>query len=76
VLQTIEVGCVDCAGLEVGESTNGGLTGLTPVDDTDDVNNSDQELYREGYITVVVIEPSFNVSKAKSLKEYLRTFEF
>ena len=75
-LQSIELGCAECASLAVGQTTGGGIVGLTPVDDTDDVNNSDQELYREGYITVVVIEPSFNVSKAKSLKEYLRTFEF
>lgn len=72
-LRSIELGCEGCVELEVGESASGGITGVTSYEDSEDVKNSDQALFAEGYITVVVIEPNLG-SKALGLKGYLRQY--
>ena len=70
-----EISCNGCADFAVGETGAGGFTGLAPLgDDAEDVPNADQELYREGFITVVVIEASYE-ARAVGLKRYLRLFE-
>lgn len=74
-LRSIELGCSGCLELEVGESTNGGVTGVRSYEDEDDFKNSDQALFADGYITVVVIEPDLS-AKATGLKGYLRTFRY
>lgn len=73
-LQSIEMGCDGCADLAVGESTGGGIRGTTPVDDIEDVKNSDQGFFSDGFITVVVVQPDLN-ARANGLKDYLRAYE-
>lgn len=74
-LSSVVLGCRDCLDIEVGESTSGGITGLEPLGDEEEVTNSDQEWFAEGFITVVVIQPDLN-AKANGLKDYLRTFDY
>lgn len=74
-LRSIELGCAECAELQVGESASGGITGLTSYADDEDVKNSDQAWFAEGYITVVVIKPNLS-ARAKGLKGYLRQYRY
>jgi 5'/3'-nucleotidase len=70
-----EISCDGCSDLEVGETGSGGFTGLAPLaEGLEDVVDADQELYRQGFITVVVIEASYE-ARAVGLKRYLRQFE-
>lgn len=72
-LRSIEMGCADCADLEVGASAQGGIVGTTPFEGEDDVTNSDQVLFSEGFITVVVVQPDLG-AQANGLKDYLRAY--
>ena len=72
-LQSIDLGCSDCLSAEVGETVGAGIIGLTSLEDVEDVKNSDQAFFADGYITVVVIQPSLG-AKAQGLKGYLRTY--
>lgn len=74
-LRSIELGCSGCLELEIGESTDGGVTGLRSYEGEEDVKNSDQEWFADGFITVVVIQPDLG-AKANGLKDYLRTFDY
>ena len=72
-LRSIEIGCNDCLSAEVGQSVGGGITGAPSLEDVEDVKNSDQVLFADGYITVVVIQPRLGAN-AQGLKGYLRTY--
>lgn len=72
-LRSIEMGCGECLTAEVGQSVSGGITGTTSFEDAEDSKNSDQQLFADGYITVVVIEPNMSAN-AKGLKGYLRSY--
>ncbi len=70
-----EIGCPDCASAAIGETVSGGLTGLAPLpDDLVDHPRADQALFAEGYVTVVIIEPSYQ-GRAVGLTNFLRTYE-
>ncbi|KAA1194008.1 hypothetical protein F0M18_00760 [Pseudohalioglobus sediminis] len=71
-LRSVVFGCDGCFDIEVGESTGGGLAGVTPFEG-EDVPNSDQEWFAKGFITVVVVQPYLN-AKAQGLRDYLRQY--
>ena len=72
-LRSIEMGCDGCADLEIGTSAEGGIRGTTPFEGDEDVTNSDQVLFSDGFITVVVVQPDLS-AKANGLKDYLRAY--
>jgi 5'/3'-nucleotidase len=74
-LRSLEIGCAECGTLEVGSSASGGIVGTTPYEGVEDVKNSDQELFDEGYITVVVVQPNLGAN-AQGLKGYLRSYRY
>ena len=74
-VRSLEMGCrEDCNDLAVGETAEGGILGAPSIE-VEDIENSDADLYAEGFITVVVIEANYGAN-AKGLKGYLNKFEF
>ena len=72
---SLEIACYACSSLEVGDSSFGGIAGVTPILQ-EDVKGSDSALFAEGYITIVPIEADYtaNAKASQSLLGTLNKF--
>jgi 5'-nucleotidase len=68
---SLEIGCYACLGLEDGDSSPGGIAGVTEITE-EDVKNSDSALFAQGYITIVPIEADYTAN-ANASKGFLGT---
>jgi 5'/3'-nucleotidase SurE len=62
---SLEIACYACSAIDVGQSSPGGIAGVTPITGKD-VKNSDSDLFAEGYITIVPIEADYTASRKAS----------
>jgi len=72
---SLEIACYSCFELGIGDSSSGGIAGVTPILE-DDVKDSDSALFAEGYITIVPIEADYtaNAKASQSLLGTLNKF--
>ncbi len=72
---SLEIACYACLALNPGDSSPGGIAGVTPILD-EDVKDSDSALFAEGYVTIVPIEADYtaNAKASQSLLGTLNRF--
>lgn len=71
----IDFKCFACAVIPVGGSSPGGIGGAE-YDPTQDVADSDTTAFRNGFITVVPIEPDYTAGKDSRFESVLRTYDY